>query len=65
MADEWNINLDCSVYIESSAAVAVVGRKGNGKLRHVKVGHLWIHDKAEKEDIGYHKVKGEENPQTR
>ena len=26
------------VYVDSSAALAVVGRKGNGKLRHIRVG---------------------------
>ena len=41
----WGYTTTGEVYVDSSAALAVVARKGNGKLRHVKVGCLWIQEK--------------------
>ena len=51
-----------SVYVESSAALAVVNRKGCGKLRHVRVGQLLVQQLTEEEDIRFKKILGEENP---
>ena len=50
------------VMVDSSAALGAVKRKGNGKLRHVKVGMLWIQEKRESGELLYKKVKGEDNP---
>lgn len=50
------------VFVDSSAALGVVSRKGNGKLRHVRVGQLWVQQLAEDEDLYFKKVKGENNP---
>ena len=50
------------VYVDSSAALAVVARKGNGKLRHIRVGHLWIQQTAEDEILAYRKIHGKQNP---
>ena len=36
------VPMTASIMVDSSAALAVVARKGNGKLRHVRVGHLWV-----------------------
>ena len=44
------------------SALGVVARKGNGKLRHVKVGNLWLQEKRESGEIEFHKVLGEGNP---
>ena len=38
-----------------------MGRKGSGKFRHVRVGQLWVQEKADSGDLRYRKVKGEEN----
>ena len=46
MADN-GARLGSDVLIGSSAALAAVHRKGNGKLRHVRVGHLWIQQVSE------------------
>ena len=35
-----------SIMVDSSATLAVVARKGNDKLRHVRVGHLWVQQVA-------------------
>ncbi len=42
MEKAWGHEVGGEVYVDSSAALALVGREGNGKLRHVKVGCLWI-----------------------
>ena len=62
MASEWGRELEGQVLVDSSAALGAVKRKGNGKLRHVKVGMLWIQEKQENGELEYVKVKGEENP---
>ena len=48
--------------VDSSAAVGIAHRKGNGKLRHVRVGQLWIQEKVEDEELDISKVNGEDNP---
>ena len=50
------------VMVDSSAALAVVHRKGSGKLRHIRVGQLWVQETAENEELKYKKVHGEVNP---
>ena len=56
------VPMTASTMVGSSAALAVVARKGNGKLRHVRVGHLWVQQVAADGGLKYHKVNGEENP---
>ena len=62
MAREWDIELAGQVLVDSSAALGATKRKGNGKLRHVRVGLLWIQQKSEDGDIQYEKVLGTDNP---
>ena len=62
MSKEWDVNLEAEVLVDSTAAIGVVNRKGNGKLRHVRIGQLWVQEKRENEELTYHKVKGTENP---
>ena len=50
------------IYVDSSAALGVVGRKGNGRLLHVRVGQLWIQQLAEEEELKFKKVAGVQNP---
>ena len=50
------------VFVDSSAALAIVNRKGCGKLRHVRVGQLWVQELAEEEEIKFRKVLGDDNP---
>ena len=50
------------IMVDSSAALAAKARKGNVKLRHVRVGHLWVQQVAADEGLKYHTVNGEENP---
>ena len=50
------------VYADSTAALGIVRRKGAGKLRHVKIGMLWLQDVREEEPVKFEKVAGSENP---
>ena len=50
------------VFVDSSAALSVAQRKGTGKMRHVRIGQLWIQEAAENEELAFRKVRGEENP---
>ena len=56
---EWGLDLKAGIFVDSSVALAVVGRKGNGRLRHVKVGSLWVQEKRERGELEYQKVAGE------
>jgi hypothetical protein len=59
---DWGLDMEGRVMVDSAAAIGVVSRRGNGKLRHVKVGMLWIQERVEDGDLKIDKVKGEENP---
>ena len=62
LAEDWNMSLTGDIFVDSSAALGVVARKGAGKLRHVRVGQLWIQQKAEDKELMYKKVSGTQNP---
>ena len=61
LASEWGNEHHGNVHVDSSAALGMVGRKGNGKMRHINVGLLWIQEKSEAEELSYKKVLGTEN----
>ena len=62
LAHEWGLELGGRVYVDSSAALGIVKRRGNGKMRHIRVGQLWVQEKNETGELEYTKVAGEENP---
>ena len=62
MAHDWGWEMKARVWVDSAAALGVINRKGNGKLRHVRVGMLWIQEMVEEGELKVDKVKGEENP---
>ena len=62
LAEGWGITISGSVYVDSTAALGAVARKGNGKMRHIKVGMLWVQEKSEDGTLKYRKVPGTENP---
>ena len=59
---DWGQIVTGEVYVDSSAALAVVAGKGNGKLRHVKVGCLWIQEKQASGELHYKRVPWTMNP---
>ena len=62
LAADWGLQMGGAILADSAAALGVVKRKGCGKLRHVKVGQLWIQEKESTGELGYKKVKGDLNP---
>ena len=46
---------------DASAALAIVARRGLGKLRHLYTNFLWIQEKAAKGDLSFEKVAGVDN----
>ena len=62
MAEGLGRTTTAEVLVDSSAALAIVHRKGCGKLRHIRVGQLWVQEVAENEELKFQKVKDEQNP---
>ena len=62
LMNEWNHKVEAEVLADSTTALAVVNRKGNGKMRHVRIGKLWIQQKREDGELKYEKVLGTKNP---
>ena len=62
LAAGWGLSLTGSVLVDSSAALAVTSRKGNGKLRHVRIGHLWVQELAERDEVRFARVRGSDKP---
>ena len=62
LAESWGIRLEAAIFADSSAALAVTNRRGCGKLRHVRIGHLWIQELAADDTVRFAKVAGEVNP---
>ena len=61
MAYDWGLHLGIKIYVDSAAAIGVARRRGNGKLRHVRVGDLWIQELVEEEEIKLKKILGAQN----
>ena len=62
LAKDWGMEKHGEVLVDSSAALGIVHRQGCGKMRHVKVGALWIQQKSEQGELAYNKVPGSDNP---
>ena len=62
LAKDWGEDAEGEVFVDSSAAIGMVRRKGNAKMRHVRVGMFWIQEQRESGALGFHKVSGLENP---
>ena len=45
----------------ASAALAIVARRGRGKLRHLDTNYLWIRENAAKGDLNFKKVASVDN----
>ena len=46
---------------DSAAALSVANRQGLGKLKHVRLGELWIQEKVHNKELTLEKVLGTEN----
>ena len=50
------------VWSDSSAARAIAGRRGLGKLRHVELRLLWVQDVVKSGRIRLERIGGDRNP---
>ena len=57
LAWDWGHRAEARVHVDSSAAIGMIDRRGSGRLRHIKIGHLWIQERAEEGEINVQKVK--------
>ena len=62
MAEGLGSEISGEVFVDSNAALTVVNRKGCGKLRHVRVGQLWVQQLTDDDEVIFRKVLGDENP---
>ena len=62
LAASWGLPMTAILLTDSSAALAVTQRRGCGKLRHVRIGHLWVQEANAAGTIEFGKVAGAENP---
>ena len=63
LAKDWGEeHLVGEVLVDSAAALGTIRRKRCGKLRHVRVGDLWIQEQQDNGDLKFGKVDGENNP---
>ena len=60
---EWGQEVALEVYGDSNAALGIVKRRGAGKLRHVRIGNLWVQDMREQEGVAFRKVSGKRTQQ--
>ena len=59
---DWKAHYGARIFADSTAALGVVNRKGSRKLRHVRVGMLWVQGNREEGTLEYAKVGGEDKP---
>ena len=63
LARDWGEEeLIGEVLVDSAAALGTIRRRGCGKLRHVRVGDLWIQERQSNGDLMYSKVDSNSNP---
>ena len=56
LLEDWGVTREARVYVDSSAAIGTAQRRGNGKLKHVRVGTLWIQERVEAGELKMTKV---------
>ena len=56
----WTARL--RLHVDSSAAKSMASRTGLGKVRHLEVRHLWLHEAVRRKRLTMHKVRGDGNP---
>ena len=59
LASEWGLAMKRNTFADSSAVLEIAKRRRSRKMRHVKIGTLWI---QEKNETGERQVQGSSNP---
>ena len=61
MARDLGVSISVNVKTDASAAKGIASRRGLGKVRHIDVSQLWLHDRVSKEEIAIEKVSTHNN----
>ena len=61
MCKDYGTHVNGVVLGDASAPLAIVARRGSGKLRHLDTNCLWIQEKAARSDLNIKKVAGVDN----
>ena len=59
---DYGIQVNVHVHTDSSAAIGVTKRYGNGRIRHLQTQFLWIQGLVADSRVVIHKVGGKANP---
>ena len=62
MALDLGYKIEGDVWIDASAAMGILNRRGCGKIRHLDTQLLWVQQKQLRGTIDYKKVDGKQNP---
>jgi hypothetical protein len=62
LCKDMGLAMEGEVYADSSAALGITQRLGNGKVRHLRVQALWVQEVRCTRRLGYKKVLGSRNP---
>ena len=62
LCSDMGITIQGDVYADSSAALGITQRTGNGKVRHLRVQALWVQEVRSTGRLGYKKILGTLNP---
>ena len=65
LASEWGLAMKGNIFADTGATLGIAKRRGRGKMRHVKIGTLWIQEKNETGELQYTKVQGRAIQQSR
>ena len=58
---DFGIKMKTHVFGDASAALAIIARRGLGRVRHLDTSYLWVQEKAATEELIYNKVAGQHN----
>ena len=61
MLKELGAKVELEVETDSSATKGITARSGNGKLKHLEVGSLWVQEKASSGEIRFRKIPRSDN----
>ena len=62
LLSDFGVSIGVMIHTDASAAIGIVRRAGMGKLRHLNVRYRWVQDQVKREQIGFEKVAGTDNP---
>ena len=64
LARDLGRELSGHILADSSSALAIVARRGAGKLRHININHLWLQEleKRQIDPVKFGKIDGTDNP---